>query len=43
MDRLHLFLPAPVLKALRALAKKRDISLAELIRRVLDDYLKEQK
>jgi metal-responsive CopG/Arc/MetJ family transcriptional regulator len=42
MDRLHLYLPAPLLKALRALAKKRDVSVAELIRRAVDNYLKEQ-
>jgi hypothetical protein len=33
-------LPAPLLKALRALAKKRDVSVAELIRRAIDNYLK---
>jgi metal-responsive CopG/Arc/MetJ family transcriptional regulator len=42
MDRLHLYLPAPLLKALRALAKKRDVSVAELIRRAVENYLKEQ-
>jgi metal-responsive CopG/Arc/MetJ family transcriptional regulator len=42
MDRLHLYLPAPLLKALRALAKKRDVSVAELIRRAIEDYLRKE-
>jgi metal-responsive CopG/Arc/MetJ family transcriptional regulator len=43
MDRLHLYLPAPLLKALRALAKKRDVSVAELIRRAIDEYLRKEQ
>jgi metal-responsive CopG/Arc/MetJ family transcriptional regulator len=43
MDRLHIYLPAPLLKALRALAKKRDVSVAELIRRATDEYLRKER
>lgn len=38
-----MFIPAPMLKALRALAKKRDVSVAELIRRAIEDFLRKEK
>lgn len=40
MDLFKLYLPAPMLKALRASAKRLDVSVAELIRRAIDNYLK---
>jgi metal-responsive CopG/Arc/MetJ family transcriptional regulator len=43
MDRLQMFIPRPLLKALKALAKKRDVSVAELIRRAIEDYLKKEQ
>jgi len=42
MKRTHLFLPEPVLLALRALSDKTGLSVAELIRRAIDEYLKRQ-
>lgn len=40
-----MFIPRPLLKALKALAKKTDTSVAEHIRRAITEYLerKEQK
>jgi len=38
-----MFIPRPLLKALKALAKKRDVSVAELIRRAIEDYLKKEQ
>lgn len=43
MKLFNLYLPAPMLKALRALAKKRDVSVAELIRRAIEDFLKKEQ
>jgi metal-responsive CopG/Arc/MetJ family transcriptional regulator len=43
MERLQMFIPAPMLKALKALAKKRDVSVAELIRRAVEDYLRKEQ
>ena len=40
MKRTHIFLPEPMLKVLTALSQKTDISVAELIRRAIDAYLK---
>jgi hypothetical protein len=40
MQRLQMFIPAPLLKALRALAKRTDTSVAEHIRRAVVQYLK---
>ncbi len=39
MKRTHLFLPEPALLALRA---KTGLSVAELVRRAIDEYLKRQ-
>lgn len=41
MKRLQMFIPAPMLKALRMLAKRTDLSVAEHIRRAVEAYLKE--
>jgi predicted DNA-binding protein len=41
MKRTHIFLPEPLLKALKALAKKSDVSAAEHIRRAIEAYLKQ--
>jgi metal-responsive CopG/Arc/MetJ family transcriptional regulator len=43
MIRFQMFLPAAVVKALKALAKKRDVSVAELIRRAIDEYLRKEQ
>lgn len=43
MIRTHIFLPEPVQSALRALAEKTGLSVAEHIRRAIDTYLSRQK
>jgi predicted transcriptional regulator len=43
MIRTHIFLPEPLLNALKALSEKQDVSVAALIRRAIEDYLKRQK
>ena len=40
MQRFQLFLPEPLVKALKALAKRTDVSVAEHIRRAIEAYLK---
>lgn len=42
MKRTHLFLPDPVIAALKALSEKTGLSVAEHIRRAIDQYLKRQ-
>jgi hypothetical protein len=39
MIRTNCYLPAPQLKSLRTLAERTDVSVAELIRRAIEDYL----
>lgn len=39
MKRTALFLPEPLLKVLKALAKKTDTTVAEHIRRAIEEYL----
>lgn len=43
MIRANFFLPEPVLAALRELAQKTDLSVAEHVRNALAEYLKRQK
>ena len=43
MKRTHVFLPEPVLAALRALSDKSGLPVAEHIRRAVDEHLKRQK
>ena len=43
MKRTHVFLPEPVLAALRAMSDMSGLSVAEHIRRAVDEYLKRQK
>lgn len=43
MVRFQIFLPGPLLKALHALRKKTDVSVAEHIRRAIEQYLKQRK
>jgi metal-responsive CopG/Arc/MetJ family transcriptional regulator len=43
MKRTHLFIPEPVLEKLKELSKQLDMSVAELIRRAIDDFLKKNK
>lgn len=42
MEKFNLFLSAPILKQLRALAKRRDVSIAELIRLAIAEFLSRQ-
>jgi predicted DNA-binding protein len=41
MIRTNIYLPEPTVKRLKALSKKTGVSVAELVRRALDEYLKE--
>ena len=43
MRRFNLYLPASQIKALLALAKKTNVSIAELIRRAIEAFLKDHK
>ena len=43
MKRTHFFLPEPAFERLQELSKKLDVSVAELIRRAIDDFLEKQK
>jgi predicted DNA-binding protein len=43
MKRTHVFLPEPTIKALKLLSNKTGLSVAELIRRAIDEYLKKHK
>lgn len=40
MKRTHLFLPEPIVAALKSLAEKTGLSVSEHIRRAIDEYLK---
>jgi hypothetical protein len=41
-ERFQMYIPEPLLKALRALAKKTDTSVAEHIRRAITEYLRKE-
>lgn len=43
MKRTNIFLPKPLLSKLRTLSKATGLSVAEHIRRAIDEYLKRQK
>lgn len=43
MKRTNIFLPEQTRAALQALSEKTGLSVAELIRRAIDEYLKRQK
>lgn len=43
MQRISLFVPTPQYSALQALAKARDVKIAELIRRAIEELLKHAK
>jgi predicted DNA-binding protein len=43
MRRTNIFLPEPLIERLRALSERTGLSVAELIRRAIDEYLKRQK
>lgn len=43
MKRTHFFLPEPAFERLQELSKKLDVSVSELIRRAVEDFLKKQK
>ena len=43
MKRTHIFLPEPVVERLKDLSEKLDVSVAELIRRAIEEFLKKQK
>ena len=40
MKRTHIFLPEPVITALKTLSENTELSVAEHIRRAIDEYLK---
>lgn len=42
MERFQMFLPGPILKRLRALAKRRDVPIAELIRAAIEKFLTDE-
>jgi len=43
MKRTHTFIPEPTIAQLKGLAEKTGLSVAELIRRAIDEYLRKQK
>lgn len=43
MKRTNIFLPEQLLAKLRALAEKTGLSVAEIVRRAIDEYLKKNK
>jgi predicted DNA-binding protein len=43
MIRTNIFLPEPLIRRLKALSEKTGLSVAEHIRRAIDDYLKKQR
>ena len=43
MKRTNIYLTEPSVQKLQAMAKKTGLSVAELIRRAIDDFLKKQK
>jgi metal-responsive CopG/Arc/MetJ family transcriptional regulator len=43
MRRLQMFIPEPLLRALRAIAKKRDVSVSELIRQAIQEFIDRHK
>jgi metal-responsive CopG/Arc/MetJ family transcriptional regulator len=43
MEKIALYLPEPDLKALRDIAKKRGVSLSEVIRRAVEEYVASTK
>jgi len=43
MNRVNMYIPTPMLASLRALATERGISVAELVRRAVEDFLRRQK
>lgn len=42
MERYNLYLPEPMKRRLERDAEAMDISVAELVRRILEEYLREQ-
>jgi len=43
MKRINFYIPDPMLEKLQTLADRRDVALAELIRRAIEQFLAEQK
>jgi predicted DNA-binding protein len=43
MKRTHTFIPEPTIERLKEMSEKTGLSVAELIRRAIDEYLKRQK
>jgi predicted transcriptional regulator len=43
MKKMNFYLPDPVIARLQELAEKTGLSVAELVRRAIDEYLKKQK
>ena len=42
MKRINFYIPDPMLVKLQALADTRDVALAELIRKAIEEFLKKQ-
>lgn len=42
MQKINFYIPNPMLERLQTLANERDVAVAELIRRAIEDYLKKQ-
>ncbi|WP_367184458.1 ribbon-helix-helix protein, CopG family [Ferrovum sp.] len=43
MKRTHFFLPVPLFLELKKLSEARGLSLSELVRRAVEDWVKKQK
>lgn len=43
MKKLNFYLPEPALAKLKALSEKEDVSVAELVRRAIEEYLKRRQ
>ena len=43
MKRINFYIPDPTLEKLQSLANQQDVSVAELIRRALEQFLKTQR
>jgi len=43
MIRINVYLPKPILDKLKKIAKKKDTSYADLIRRAVEEYLKKEE
>lgn len=42
MKKINIYVPEPALEKLQELSKKKDVSVAELIRKAVEEFLKSQ-